>query len=179
VLARNDPEGFRWFLLAAHYRGPIQFDTEQLPSGRVVFPGVDEAERRVDYLYGAVQRLRDLLASGITAPAKLPPELLSYRDQANKAAEAADSAMDDDLNTPIALASVGELARIGNELVDLAHKRKKDPSFLGCAGVAAHTVLTLTEKLCTELSAPSSASCPRRRASTSRARESDAWPCAV
>ena len=43
VLARNDAEGFRWFLLAAHYRGPIQFDTEQLPDGRVGFPGVDEA----------------------------------------------------------------------------------------------------------------------------------------
>ena len=33
-----------------HYRGPIQFDTEK-KDGRVVFPGVDEAERRVDYLY--------------------------------------------------------------------------------------------------------------------------------
>src|SRR5688572_18313993 len=85
VLGRNDPEGFRWFLLAAHYRGPIQFDTETLPSGRVVFPGVDEAERRVDYLYGVVQRLRELLSSGITAPAKLPPELVAYRDQAQKA----------------------------------------------------------------------------------------------
>jgi cysteinyl-tRNA synthetase len=147
VLARNDPEGFRWFLLAAHYRGPIQFDTDKLESGRVVFPGVDEAERRVDYLYGAVQRLRELLATGITAPAKLPPELVGYRDQAVKAGEAAEAALDDDLNTPVALAGVGELARIGNELVDLAHKRKKDASFVGGATVAAQTVLTLTEKL--------------------------------
>ena len=151
VLERNDPEGFRWFLLAAHYRGPIQFDTEQLPSGRVVFPGVDEAERRVDYLYGAVQRLRDLLASGITAPAKLPPELIAYRDQAQKAAAAAEVALDDDLNTPVALASIGELARIGNELVDLAQKRKKDAGFVGGASMAAHTILTLTETLASGL----------------------------
>ena len=36
VLERNDPEGFRWFLLGAQYRGPLQFDTEQLSTGRVV-----------------------------------------------------------------------------------------------------------------------------------------------
>ena len=151
VFARNDPEGFRWFLLAAHYRGPIQFDTEKLSDGRVVFPGVDEAERRVDYVFGAVARLRDLLAAEITAPAKLPPELAAYRDTALKAAEAAEVALDDDLNTPVALASLGELARIGNELVDLAHKRKKDATFVGGVVVAAQTVLLHLEKLAREL----------------------------
>jgi cysteinyl-tRNA synthetase len=147
VLSRNDPEAFRWFLLSAHYRGPIQFDTETLAGGRVVFPGVDEAERRVDYLYGATQRLRELLAAGITAPAKLPPELLGYREQAQRAADAAEAGLDDDLNTPVALASLGELVRLGNELVDLAHKRKKDATFVGAATVAAHSVLSATEKL--------------------------------
>jgi cysteinyl-tRNA synthetase len=147
VLERNDPEGFRWFLLAAHYRGPIQFDTATLEGGRVVFPGVDESERRVDYLYGAVRRMRDLLSSGITAPSKLSPELIAYRDHAKKAAEAADTALDDDLNTPVALASIGELARIGNELTDLAHKRKKDAGFVGGASVVAHQVLSLVENL--------------------------------
>ncbi len=147
VLARNDAEAFRWFLLSAHYRGPIQFDTETLASGRVVFPGVDEAERRVDYLFGAVTRLRELLSAGITAPAKLPPELVGYRQQAEQAAQAADAALDDDLNTPVALASLGELGRLGNELVDLAQKRKKDQTFVGAASVAAHSLLTETEKL--------------------------------
>src|SRR6185369_11888676 len=81
VLARNDAEVFRWFLLAAHYRGPIQFDTEQLADGRVLFPGVDEAERRVDYIYGAVERLRQALDPAHTAPPKLPPELQAFRER--------------------------------------------------------------------------------------------------
>ena len=147
VLERNDAEGFRWFLLAAHYRGPIQFDTETLPSGRVVFPSVDEAERRVDYLYGAVHRLRELLASRVTAPAKLPPELVTFRDQAEQAAAAAEQALDDDLNTPVALASLGELARLGNEVADLAQKRKKDAAAVGGACMVAHTILGLAETL--------------------------------
>jgi len=50
VLARNDAEGFRWFLLTAHYRAPVQLDTATLDR-RVLFPSIDEAERRVDYLY--------------------------------------------------------------------------------------------------------------------------------
>src|SRR3954471_11458955 len=79
VLARNDAEGFRWFLLAAHYRGPIQFDTEQLADGRVVFPGVDEAERRVDYLFATVERLNELMRAGLTPPGKLPPELQKFK----------------------------------------------------------------------------------------------------
>ncbi|HEY5960278.1 MAG TPA: cysteine--tRNA ligase, partial [Polyangiaceae bacterium] len=62
VLERNDPEAFRWFLLTVHYRGPIQFETEKLDSGRVVFPGVDESERRVDYLFTAMDRAAQLAA---------------------------------------------------------------------------------------------------------------------
>ena len=52
VLERNDPEALRYFLLGTHYRGPLSFDLEKLATdGRVVFPGIDEAERRVEYLY--------------------------------------------------------------------------------------------------------------------------------
>ena len=55
---------------------------------------------------------------------KLPPDLASNRDHAQKAAEAAEQAVVVDLDTPVALASLGELARIGHELGDLAQKRK-------------------------------------------------------
>src|SRR5262249_28487285 len=60
VYERNDPEALRCFLLGVHYRGPIGFDTEKLPDGRVVFPGVCEAERRVDYLYQGLGRVEGL-----------------------------------------------------------------------------------------------------------------------
>jgi cysteinyl-tRNA synthetase len=147
VLERNDAEGFRWFLLSAQYRGPLQFDTEQLASGRVIFPGVDEAERRVDYVYGAMQRLRELVSAGVTAPGKLPPELVPFRERIQKAEAAADAALDDDLNTPLSLAALGELAQTANEVCDLAKKRRKDAAFQGAASVFARAALLSIGKL--------------------------------
>jgi cysteinyl-tRNA synthetase len=151
VLERNDPEGFRWFLLAAHYRGPIQFDTEQLPDGRVVFPGVDEAERRVDYLFSTMERLAELMRASLTAPAKLPPELLKLKTELDAAARQGDAALDDDLNTPVALAALGEMMRIANETAMLAQKRRKDAGFVGSAAVmgrhVASAITTLAKQL--------------------------------
>jgi cysteinyl-tRNA synthetase len=135
VLARNDPEGFRWFLLAAHYRGPIQFDTEVLADGRVIFPGVDEAERRVDYLFATVERIHALMSTGMTATGKLPPDLLKLKIELDAAAAQGEAALDDDLNTPVALAALGEIMRIANEVAMLAQKRKKDAAFIGASGM--------------------------------------------
>ncbi|MBM4362919.1 MAG: cysteine--tRNA ligase, partial [Deltaproteobacteria bacterium] len=136
VLARNDAEGLRWFLLGVHYRGPIQFDTDTR-DGRVVFPGVDEAERRVDYLYATRERLRALVATGQTAPARPPKELVAAREAADACVTRAEAALDDDLNTSVALAELGELARHGNEVADLAARRMKDVAFHGAAALAA------------------------------------------
>ena len=55
VLTRNDPEAFRYFLLGTHYRGPLSFDVEKHEGGRVVFPLVDTAERRIEYLYATLE----------------------------------------------------------------------------------------------------------------------------
>ncbi len=151
VLARNDPEAFRCFLLGAHYRGPIQFETDELPNGRVVFPLVDEAERRMDHAFGALSRLLELTLAGLTAPAKLPPDLMGYRDQASAAVAQAEAALDDDLNTPVALAAFGALAGMAHELRDLAAKRKKDSAFVGAASVAAHHVLSALKRVGGEL----------------------------
>ncbi len=136
VLARNDAEAFRWFLMTVHYRGPIQFDSEKLESGRVIFPGVDEAERRVDYVYATLRRLAKMAQPG-ELPQKLAPELAAAKKQMDAAAAAVGEALDDDLNTPVALASLGELAKLANEMADLAHKRRKDESFTKAAAVLA------------------------------------------
>lgn len=151
VLERNDAEGFRWFLLGAQYRGPLQFETEELASGRVIFPGVDEAERRVDYVYGAMVRLRELVSAGATAPLKLANELTLFRDRVSRAERTADAALDDDLNTPVALAALGEIVQAANEIADLAKKRRKDGVFQGGAGLVAHDLLSAIEKLAGEL----------------------------
>jgi cysteinyl-tRNA synthetase len=120
-------------LLGAHYRVPIQFDTEKLDDGRVVFPGIEEAERRVDYVYSVIERLSALASTPATPSAKPPKELAGHGEAAKTAEGAAEAGLDDDLNSPIALASLGELARLGNELCDLADKRKKDAVLLGSA----------------------------------------------
>jgi cysteinyl-tRNA synthetase len=151
VLARNDGEAFRWYLLTVHYRGPIQFDTEKLANGRVIFPGVDDAEKRVDYIYRVLTRLRELEAHGGTAPGRLPPELVAFRDTSNQAAREATAALDDDLNTPVALAALGEMARSGNELCDLADKRRKDPAFGAAAAQVAGEILAHVTALCSVL----------------------------
>jgi cysteinyl-tRNA synthetase len=43
------------------------------------------------------------------------------------------AALDDDLNTPVGLAVLAELATVANELCDLAKKRRKDARFQGAA----------------------------------------------
>jgi cysteinyl-tRNA synthetase len=47
VYKRNDPEALRYSFLTAHYRGPLCFDIDKTEDGEPVFPGVDEAERRI------------------------------------------------------------------------------------------------------------------------------------
>jgi cysteinyl-tRNA synthetase len=139
VYERNDPEALRWFLLGVHYRGPIGFDTETLEDGRVVFPGVLEAERRVDYLYATRQRLDELAAGGDGAelPKVLPKEVSAAMAVANKAEAEACAALDDDLDTARVLAVLGEIAKAGNELADVVPRRKKDTALQTTSKVAA------------------------------------------
>jgi len=151
VFERNDPEALRYFFLSAHYRGPIQFDTSQLDDGRVVFPGVDEAERRMDHAYGAVRRLDDMVRVGLTAPARLSADLLAYRATADRAVAAGEAALDDDLNTPVALASLAELTHAAHELADLATKRRKDPGFVAAASAAAQFLRFGIQRLASQL----------------------------
>ena len=148
VLARNDPEGFRWFLLTVHYRGPLQFDSEKLDDGRVVFPGVDEAEGRVDYLYSVQSRLAELVALENVAPKKEPPEIVRARQGSAAALKKAIAALNDDLNTAVCLAELGELAKLGNDLCDLAKKRRKDAAFCGAASVQAAVTQAAIKDIC-------------------------------
>jgi cysteinyl-tRNA synthetase len=151
VLDRNDPEAFRFFLLGVHYRGPIQFETEVLEDRRVVFPGVDEAERRLDYLYTTRERLAALVAQGATTPAKLPKELLAAREAAESATTRADAALDDDLNTTVAIAELGEIGKHANEVCDLAMRRAKDSAFMASSALVARALEAAMTRITGEL----------------------------
>ena len=83
LVAKHPPEALRYALLSAHYRQPLDWSDAL----------IEQSVRTLDRLYGT---LRDL--AGVEAAAAIPPGI--------------EAALDDDLNTPQALA---ELARIGTE----------------------------------------------------------------
>ncbi len=135
VLERNDAEAYRYYVLGTHYRGPLSFDVEKKADGRVVFPGVDEGERRMDYLYST----RDALLAVAAGAHPADSNVLQGQSKVVEEAEAKVlEALDKDLNTPVALSVIGDLAKAGNEIVMQAPKMKKDPAKRDAvAGLAA------------------------------------------
>ena len=124
VLDRNDGEALRYFLCGAHYRGPVSFDLEKLADGRVIFPGIDEAERRVEYLYVTREALV-ATANGVAPNDEGPAaNAVVIRQAANRVL----TALDNDLNTSVALSVIAELAKVGNEVVMQVQKQRKDPA---------------------------------------------------
>ncbi len=161
VYERNDPEALRYFLLSVHYRGPIAFDTEgSLAEGNVRFPGVLEAERRVDYLYQTLERLRALAESDKPGTlGTMPPSVSAYLAVANEALPRLRAALDDDLNTPVALSVIADVAKTGNEFADLA-QRTKDRLLVKLAPYVASrlakALVDVTERLGLLMTIPSS-----------------------
>jgi cysteinyl-tRNA synthetase len=102
VLAKYDPEVMRLFLLGTHYRNPINYSDVIL----------DEAERRLAYLYETIEKATRLAAGA--APAAAAPFV-----------EEARRALDDDFNAPQVLGIVAEAFTAANALAD--RKGKKTP----------------------------------------------------
>ena len=93
ILARHSGEAVRYYLLTSHYRSPLNHSPERLK----------EAEQSLRRLYGALRGLPDA-PDGQDAPdpAEGKPSAI-FEDRFHKA-------MDDDFNTPEALAALHELA---------------------------------------------------------------------
>jgi cysteinyl-tRNA synthetase len=111
VLERYEPMAIRYFLLQTHYRMPITYTPEVLPS----------AER-------ALARLRAAL-EGFSAQ-NVPDEAPTYVTEARAAFE---QAMDDDFNTPAALGATFDLAREIN--------RRRDAGGVGAEVAAGQELL--------------------------------------
>jgi cysteinyl-tRNA synthetase len=108
VLERFDPEIVRFFLLATHYRSPIEFSDEQLR----------EAESSIDRYYTTVIRMNDFLQGE-------PQDTEGYSQGGKSLKVTIDSfqekfveAMDDDFNTALALGHIFELIREVNRFFD-------------------------------------------------------------
>jgi cysteinyl-tRNA synthetase len=149
VLARNDAEAFRYFLLGTHYHGPLAFDLDK-KDGRVIFPGVDEAERRVDYLYGTLELLM-AAAEGEQSSVALPKAVAAHAATIEEAPERVLSALNKDLNTPVALAALGDLGKAANEVAMFVGRSKKDPAAQAGARALATRAITSLAKACAPL----------------------------
>jgi cysteinyl-tRNA synthetase len=94
VLKEYDAEVVRFFILRAHYRSPLNYSDKHL----------DDAKQALTRLYTALR--------GVDVLAKVDESTASY--QAFKAA------MDDDFNTPEAIAVLFDLANVFNKSADFA-----------------------------------------------------------
>jgi cysteinyl-tRNA synthetase len=98
VLQRHRPEALRYLLLSSHYRSPLNYADETLVA----------AEAALGRLYLA---LRGLAPPSDRASAPLPALASALRERYHQA-------MDDDFNSPEAIAVLFELAREINRLRD-------------------------------------------------------------
>ncbi len=141
VLARNDVDALRYAALGTHYRAPLLLETETGTDGTASFPAVDDAERRVDYLYttrAALLRFAD---------GARPHQATGMALQAAVLAEAPErllAALENDLDARGALAALTDIARTGNEVLMQAAKTKDARALLGARGLAAKAAKGIT-----------------------------------
>jgi len=99
ALKNHDPDAIRLFILSSHYRGPLTWTED----------GVAASER-------GAERLRVALRDAKAPPAVSPGDALC--EEADAIRREYVSVMDDDLNSPRAIAQVFELASIINQARD-------------------------------------------------------------
>ena len=100
LLKKYSPERLRYFLISSQYRKPIDF-TES---------NIEEAEKAITRLFHTIDNIRSAMEKQDTEKGEaFSPE--SYLQQFK-------AAMDDDFNTPLALAALFELARETNRRIE-------------------------------------------------------------
>lgn len=111
ILRERLPEVLRLFLLARHYRSPVDFTLAAL----------DEAEKNLKRLYEILAALDEALARPEPAGGMLPPEL----EKEFAALDADwDEAMADDLNTAAALGHLNNAVRLAGKILEDKTLRK-------------------------------------------------------
>ena len=105
----HDPLAIRYLLLSAHYRAQLNFREEALT----------DAEKAVEALMGTLHRLEKIDVASRRTNVQLQKTLLREKLQFEKA-------MDEDLNTPRALAALHRLARAVNRAIDQDKVSRQD-----------------------------------------------------
>ncbi|WP_225041966.1 cysteine--tRNA ligase [Xanthomonas campestris] len=106
LIDKHPPEALRYALLSAHYRQPLDWSDGL----------IEQAKNTLDRLYGTLRDLHDVVASAVI-PAPV------------------EAALDDDLNTPQALAEVARIAGEARKANDAADRARLKAELLG-AGLA-------------------------------------------
>ncbi|RBP53258.1 cysteine--tRNA ligase [Arenicella xantha] len=99
LLTQYSGEAIRYVLLAAHYRAPLDWSDDV----------IEQANSSLDRLYGALRKLQDIEAAS-DKDSYLPPLFID--------------ALEDDLNTPKALAELFSLAKQANISDDIAEQQR-------------------------------------------------------
>ena len=103
ALQRHEPMTIRFFILSSHYRSPTDFSEAAL----------EAAGKGLERLYGAVRLVRDRLATAEDGGADAAFQQVLDEHKARFT-----EAMDDDFNTPQALAALFDLTKEGNTLLN-------------------------------------------------------------
>jgi cysteinyl-tRNA synthetase len=144
---RYDSEAMRYFLLTTHYRSPINFEVnficpgcgnaisrqdvearrcpgcdlemnEEQAAFAVRFPSLEEAQRRLHYLYGTCLRMGTFLGKAATGIGELVRQ-----EEVEALLPQFEAAMDDDFNAAAALGVLSEAMRLANEILDNKDQR--------------------------------------------------------
>src|SRR5262249_19801814 len=119
VVERHGGEALRYFCMTTHYRNPLAYevivDGDDPATSPLRLPGLEEAERRCEYAYITLERLREQLAVGKPAPnesgGKVAPEAETWLKDLQ-------DALDDDFNAAGALAAWNEALALANRVLD-------------------------------------------------------------
>ena len=111
ILEQYLPEVLRIFLLARHYRSPVDFTPEAM----------DETEKNLKRLYETLAQLDDALAAPEPKGGKLPDDV---KREAAAHIDGWSAAMDDDLNTAAAIGQMNGLLHLVNRVLDDKALRK-------------------------------------------------------
>ena len=106
LVRAHPPEALRYALLSAHYRQPLEWSDAL----------IEQSVRTLDRLYGTLRDLADVEADA-TIPAGI------------------EAALDDDLNTPAALAEIARIAGEARKASDAGARRSLKAQLLGAGSV--------------------------------------------
>ncbi|MBN1260407.1 MAG: cysteine--tRNA ligase [Anaerolineae bacterium] len=101
ALALYTPEAIRFFILSGHYRGPVDFSREAL----------EAAQRGVQRLHNTLRAVRDRMGTAPPAGTAILSDVSALTDYR----KAFQEAMEEDFNTPQALAVLFEMVKDVNQ----------------------------------------------------------------